>query len=226
VITFSEPRDQIVAGLFLCDKNLGDLKKNATNPHFKSKYADLGATCDAIQTGLDAGKLLVVQAPLAGPDGTVGVETMLLHESGQWMRPDPLFLPLAKVDPQGAGSAITYARRYALAAVFNLAPEDDDANLASTRARTKAPRAAVTPTPRRQPPASATPIKDDLSEMTVTELHNEIYGLLCVVQIPKEREEAAVQWASTGRSSDYQDLDDEESRGLVRKLRLMPAKTA
>ena len=53
---------------------------------------------------------------------------MILHESGQWVRPDPLFLPLGKNDPQGAGSAITYARRYALAAFFNLAPEDDDAN--------------------------------------------------------------------------------------------------
>ena len=57
MITFSEPRDLIVAGLFLCEANLGYLKKNATNPAFRSKYADLGATCEAIQPGLAAGKL-------------------------------------------------------------------------------------------------------------------------------------------------------------------------
>ena len=146
VIHFSDPMDKIVAALFVCDDNLGDLKKNATNPHFKSKYADLGATCDAIQPGLTAAKLLVIQAPLTAPDGAVGVETMVLHASGQWVRPDPLFLPLGKADPQGAGSAITYARRYALAAFFNLAPEDDDANGAM---RPKAPQRPLAAPPGR-----------------------------------------------------------------------------
>lgn len=133
MITFSDPCDQIVAALFVCDENLGDLKKNANNEHFKRKYADLGATCEAIQTGLTAGKLLVIQTPANGPEHSMGVETLILHASGQWMRPDPFFLPLTKIDAQGGGSAITYARRYALAAIFNLAPEDDDANAASTK---------------------------------------------------------------------------------------------
>lgn len=103
--------------------------KYTVNPFFKSKYADLASVWEACRDQLSAHGLSVFQTTDDGPQG-VTVITTLAHSSGEWVR-GKLTLKPVKEDPQGVGSAITYARRYALAAIVGVAPEDDDGNAAS-----------------------------------------------------------------------------------------------
>ncbi len=100
--------------------------KDSTNPFFKSKYADLAACWDACRGPLSENGLAVIQST----EGSHTVITMLVHESGEWIRGSLTVKP-GKDDAQGLGSALTYARRYALAAMVGLAQVDDDANAAS-----------------------------------------------------------------------------------------------
>jgi len=105
--------------------------KDADNPFFKSRYADLASVWDACRAQLSAAELAVIQTTANGISG-VTVITTLAHSSGEWIRGSLTLRPV-KDDPQGAGSAITYARRYALAAMVGVAPEDDDGEAASGR---------------------------------------------------------------------------------------------
>lgn len=102
--------------------------KGSTNPAFKSKYADLAEVLNVTRPVLAKHGISVQQHPTF-EDGTVRLETVLLHESGQAMS-SVLVIPVTKQDAQGVGSAITYARRYALASICGIAQEDDDANAA------------------------------------------------------------------------------------------------
>jgi len=131
MIKMSEEHAEIFAAFIVAQSHMDGVKKNATKPHFKKKYADLGAVCDAVMDKLSAQARGVIQSPTSDENG-VGVETMLVHAGGQWIS-GSYTLPLAKSDPQAAGSAITYARRYALLAIFGLAPEDDDGNAATLK---------------------------------------------------------------------------------------------
>lgn len=161
VLQFSDPCDKIAAALKVAQDNLGDVKKNATNPHFKSKYADLGAVLDAVWPALEKAGIALLQPPAgriaSDNEYYVVVETVLLHTSGQrcWSQ---LTLPVSKSDPQGAGSAITYGRRYAVQSFFGLTAEDDDGNAASRR---PAPPAAA-PRPQPAPAQIGAPIGDDV----------------------------------------------------------------
>ena len=125
----SEKSDQIIPAFAKCLGLVVKPKKGATNPHLKSKYADLESVNKAIQAALDACGLVVTQPPFheAGQAKDVLlIETVIIHaESGQWMS-SVLQMPLAKADAQGCGSAITYARRYAKLAIFDLLSSDDD----------------------------------------------------------------------------------------------------
>jgi len=104
--------------------------KGKVNPAFKSKYADLTSVWEACREPLVMNGLSVVQFPGEMIDNRMTLTTQLSHESGEWMR-CTLSIPLTKADAQGYGSAVTYARRYALAAVVGVCPEDDDGNAAS-----------------------------------------------------------------------------------------------
>lgn len=128
----SEAINEIGASLALAQRQMKGAKKDAANPFFKSKYADLSSVAAACMDALNEEGIAVVQAPSTQPDGTVSVETMLLHKSGQWMSETVTGKP--KDDgPQALGSVITYLRRYALAAFAGVAPEDDDAEAAEGR---------------------------------------------------------------------------------------------
>lgn len=104
--------------------------KDATNPHFKSKYADLESVIDAIKKPLNNNKIMFMQTFSTSESGKLNLTTRLLHESGEWVE-DELTMPLQKNDAQGYGSAATYSRRYALAAITGLYQADDDGNDAS-----------------------------------------------------------------------------------------------
>ncbi len=105
--------------------------KMSDNPYFKSKYADLASVWEACRKPLSDNQLAVVQTTDDSVDnGRVIVETILMHASGEWISGRIALKPV-KDDPQGAGSAITYARRYGLQGIVGIAPEDDDGNAAS-----------------------------------------------------------------------------------------------
>ena len=105
--------------------------KTRTNPHLKARYADLQSCWDACREQLTSHGLSVVQAPFdTGDRQSVGVETTLLHASGEWIS-ERFSIPVNKADAQGVGSAITYARRYALCAMVGITPDDDDGSAAS-----------------------------------------------------------------------------------------------
>ncbi len=109
---------------------LQNVAKTASNPYFKSKYAPLDAIVDATRPVLLKHGLAISQTPLY-MEGSAGVETTILHTAGH-STTTTLLLPLKDQSPQGVGGAITYARRYALAAVLGLATEeDDDGNVSS-----------------------------------------------------------------------------------------------
>jgi hypothetical protein len=103
---------------------------DSTNPHFKSKFASLAAVREAVIPTLNKHGLAIAQFPKS-TDGTAGCVNRLMHVSGEWLEEECL-LPLDKNNAQGAGSAVTYARRYSLQAIAGVvADEDDDANAAS-----------------------------------------------------------------------------------------------
>jgi hypothetical protein len=104
--------------------------KAATNPHFKSKYADLTSIIEAIKPPLIRHGLFFTQRCQPSEDG-VSVETVLHHSSGEKESLGVLYVPANKRDAQGFGSALTYARRYALQTAFGVPTEDDDGNAAA-----------------------------------------------------------------------------------------------
>ena len=122
----------IASALVKAQRAFGPALKDKTNPAFRSKYADLGACIEAVIDALNANGITLMQR--THPDETgVTVETVLMHESGESWSSGTLHVPAAKQDPQGYGSALTYARRYSLMAACGIAPEDDDGNAASKR---------------------------------------------------------------------------------------------
>jgi hypothetical protein len=105
-------------------------KKDSANPFFKSKYADLESVWDACRELLAENNLSVMQFPGEFIDGCMSLNTILAHSSGEWIGQE-MSVPVTKPDAQGAGSALTYMRRYALAAVVGVVQADDDGNAAS-----------------------------------------------------------------------------------------------
>jgi hypothetical protein len=103
--------------------------KDSTNPHFKSKYADLGSVVDAVKGPLLKQGIAFLQGIHDAVDG-VAVETMLLHTSGEWIS-STMRIPAVKQDAQGYGSAITYGRRYGLQSMCGVPAEDDDGHAAT-----------------------------------------------------------------------------------------------
>jgi hypothetical protein len=127
---------QIATALVKAQKAFGPALKTATNPHFRSRYADLAACVEAVMDGLNSNGIALVQQ-LTESDTGVIVETVFIHESGEMLNCGKLHVPAVKHDPQGYGSALTYARRYSLMAACGIAPEDDDGNAASRKVEKK-----------------------------------------------------------------------------------------
>lgn len=121
---------EIAKSLVKAQKAFGPALKSATNPHFRSKYADLSACVEAVIDALNGAGIALVQHSHECEDGVI-VETVFVHESGETYSAGKLHVPASKKDPQGYGSALTYARRYSLMAACGIAPEDDDGNAAS-----------------------------------------------------------------------------------------------
>lgn len=126
----SEQINEIAAALAKAQGKIKTALKDSTNPHFRSKYADLASVREACADALTSNDIAVVQAH--GFDGSnVTLTTRLVHKSGQWLESVYLIKP-TKEDPQGYASATTYARRISLSSMVGVvADEDDDGNAAS-----------------------------------------------------------------------------------------------
>lgn len=127
----SETIEKLALALCAAQGEMGGAVKGSANPFFKSSYADLTSVIKAIKEPCFKNGLSYVQLPHR--DGnSIGVVTRLIHTSGQWLEHE-FTLPMVKGDPQAAGSAISYARRYALQALFSIPSVDDDSESAMLR---------------------------------------------------------------------------------------------
>lgn len=130
----SESIKEIATALAKAQGQMKPASKDNINPHFKSKYADLASVVEAIREPFSTNGLSYTQVCDFTDSGALIVETVLMHSSGEWYS-GRLFMPCPQQTPQGIGSAITYAKRYSLAAIAGLATDDDDGNEASVNGK-------------------------------------------------------------------------------------------
>jgi len=133
-VLMSDKLDKLAAALCKAQSEMKGAEKKSVNPFFKSGYADLHTVIEASVPHLNKHGIAVIQ----GNDGKVGVfyvTTMLLHESGQWIK-SKLKMPIEKATAQSIGSTITYGRRYGLSAIAGISQYDDDGNIASGKGLT------------------------------------------------------------------------------------------
>lgn len=126
----SETITKIAPALLKAQKAITFAAKDAINPHLKSKYADLPSVIDAVKGALNDSGIMFSQTATESEPTTLRLTTRLIHESGEWIE-DTATMPITKTDPQGYGSAMTYARRYTLAAITGLYQDDDDGQKAA-----------------------------------------------------------------------------------------------
>lgn len=126
----SESINELATALAKAQGAMGAALKDADNPFYKSKYADLGSVIRAMKEPFAANGLSYIQFPIRD-ENTAGVVTRIMHSSGQYLE-NEYTLPVSKFDAQGVGSALTYARRYALQSIAGIPAGDDDGNAASS----------------------------------------------------------------------------------------------
>ena len=162
----SDSVGSIAAALSKAQANIQHAVKSSTNPQTRSKYADLTGILDTARQPLAENELAVIHSPYALPDGVNVLVTTVMHSSGEWVRSVTPVNPRVKIsggggavmavdDMQTIGAAITYARRYALAAMLGIGQEDDDGNAASGRGRSE--RAVKPSAPRERTDTPAKP---------------------------------------------------------------------
>jgi len=129
----SESIVNLAKALSIVQGKLTHAVKDSANPFFKSKYADLESVWDSCRSLLSENGLAVMQFPgtYSDLDKSMSLTTILTHSSGEFISQE-MSVPVSKVDAQGAGSCLTYMRRYALAAVVGVVQADDDGNAASS----------------------------------------------------------------------------------------------
>lgn len=148
----SETITKIAAALVAFNGEVKSISHDSENQHFRSQYTSLDHMIDETKPVLHKHGLTVMQFP--GGDGErITIRTMILHDSGEWIESEPLTLRPVKLDPQGAGSAITYARRYSYAAALSLSLGDDDDGNAASAGQPQNTRPAAQSQPNQQRPS-------------------------------------------------------------------------
>lgn len=169
--------------------------KDSKNPHYKSTYASLASVIDATKMTLGQHGLVVVQAP-GWSENRVTVTTRIVHSSGEWIEA-VAEAPVPKADPQGVGSAITYLRRYSLAAICGITQEDDDAETASRRP------------PQSKPQVSAEILQEKQAHLLMRIKDAESEGKLDVKELQQVRKALA---------SDDTDMIDRATKYVLERL--------
>lgn len=197
----------VAAALAKAHLEFKPIKKERTNPFYKSKYADLEAVIAATAPALAAAEVAVIQSP-STTDRTVMVTTLLAHSSGEWFESD-LTLPADqdnKFNAQTVGSAITYTRRYALLGMLNVSAEDDDdGNAASGGGTVKMPeRKSAPPQQSTKTESKPTPTfaqkfwaaaKNSGKSEEEVRRHLGSEGYASTAEIPAKNHEAFMDWA-------------------------------
>jgi hypothetical protein len=182
----SESIKNLSMALLKAQKNIGAATKGAANPFFKSKYADLGSVMEACKEALNNEGITVLQPVQSSETGDY-VETLLLHESGEFMS-SSMKLLLSKQDMQAYGSAVSYARRYSLQSLVFIPAEDDDGEKSMVRER-KVPETTVkatTTSPIVAPPTITIPTPTLVLGTTTTEVSLPV-TTVTVAETPKSR---------------------------------------
>lgn len=122
---------EISKAMHKAQSEMGAAAKGASNPFFKSKYADLNSVIAVIKPVFASNDLCYMQAPVMTDTGA-GVTTRIMHVSGEWIE-STLILPLSKMDAQACGSAVSYSRRYSLQSLCGIPATDDDGEMAMLR---------------------------------------------------------------------------------------------
>lgn len=146
----SESLAKLAPALVKAQKKMGAALKDAKNPFFKSKYADLNAVIDAVVPTYNEEGIAVLQTPQM-QDGKQVIQTVLLHESGEYIVSNTEVVVSKQNDPQSHGSALSYSRRYSLQATTTCKAEDDDSETAMGRGAT-GPKEAPTPPMKQEKP--------------------------------------------------------------------------
>jgi hypothetical protein len=148
---WSSPCGDLFAAMALAQSDVTNVEKTGINPAFRSKYTKLGDVLEEVRPKFAAQGIAITQMPINGAGNNIGVVTLFAHESGQWIE-STLYVSPTKFDAQGAGSVITYLRRYALMAMAGVAPDDDDDGNAAVGRPSESPGKASTA--RARPPAA------------------------------------------------------------------------
>lgn len=169
---------KIATALLLAQKEIGGAKKGATNPFFKMKYSDLGSVMEACKEAFNNHGISVIQPVTTNENGTY-VETVLLHESGEFITSQMKVSCKNPDNPQEMGSAITYAKRYSLQAIAFIPSEDDDGEAATKSLRPATEPIKTTSTPPVKNLLVCTDCKKSVDDKVVS-FSNSKYGkVLC-----------------------------------------------
>jgi len=198
--TQSDNIADLAASLAKAQAEMGAVHKDQDNPYFRSKFAGLSTVWEAVKPALTKNGLSIVQMPGSDERGYF-VQTQLLHSSGQWIRSTTYMKP-AKEDPQGIGSLISYARRYALQAMVMACPDDDDGEAAMGRT---APKPAESPkatpkvdTPKAAPKRDTEPAKSEEPKQKFNGAkHQELFQELMKAGITQDDFMSALRHAGT-----------------------------
>lgn len=197
----SDTLNELPAALSKAQSEMSGAKKTAKNPFFKSNYANLEEVIHCIKEPFSDNGLSFMQFPIT-QDGFAGVETIILHKSGEWVS-NEFMLKCAKNDPQGMGSAITYARRYGLQAACGVPSEDDDCNEATQS----------TPPPKKKP--SNTPPKAAAKEGITDIQHANLKKLKEAAKMDDKRFREGVMHVSGKLTDIAQNLTERQAASLI-----------
>jgi len=193
----SEHINELAAALAKAQRTLKAAIKDSTNPHFRSRYADLASIWSAWQEAGPAHGLAITQTT-AVRDGAILLITQMSHASGQFIRGEYPLNPI-KNDPQGLGSAMTYARRYSLAAMAGVCPDDDDGENAMGRNPVTIHKDVAAPA-------------EDPSSLRMVAWINESVGKLSLLDTANRKEWAAVNadklnWLAQNNADKYAKIE-------------------
>ena len=193
----SEHINELASALAKAQRTLKTAIKDSTNPHFRSRYADLASVWSAWQEVGPANGLAITQTT-AVRDGGIVLITQMSHSSGQWMRGEYPLNPI-KNDPQGLGSVLTYARRYNLSAITGVCPDEDDSESAMGRTAGTIHKDAAAPA-------------EDPSSLRMVAWINDSVGKLTSLDTAKRKEWAAVNsdklsWLAQNNADKYAKIE-------------------
>lgn len=204
----SETIKEISGALVKAIGEIPNPPKNAVNPHFKNRYADLAIILETAKPVLMKNGLAAIQ--VAEADGNiVTIRTRIVHISGEWIE-TALTMTAAGTDPQKIGSAITYARRYSLSAMLNISADDDDDGEENRKKENQKPVAATATVKTQNQPKPA-PAK------TQNPLDKELLGILDMIEPDRQKQRQIMEYvkAKFEIAPDFRNSNDAQKRKYI-----------